>query len=246
MKSETIQVSEGEYILCDAAIAESAQARWFDAQYWRDANQVVAEAPGRGSSLIVRHGEQQWVLRQYRRGGLRARFGELDYFWSGLEATRPWREWHLLAAMFAQGLPVPKPVAAHVRQQGLFYRAAIITAYIEDSRPLSAALQEAPLSEQLWCRLGMCLYRFHHADIYHADLNAHNILIRDEGFYLIDFDRGERRSGQRWRARTLKRLRRSLDKLQGQHEHFHFSEHNWQCLLDGYQRGSLLFGNECG
>jgi 3-deoxy-D-manno-octulosonic acid kinase len=138
-------------------------------------------------------------------------------------------------------------VAAQLVKNGLLYRAAIITEYIDGSEPLSHRLQQPePMREQQWCRLGACLYRFHHANIYHADLNAHNILLKDEEYFLIDFDRGQRRSGSHWRAQNLARLQRSLQKLSGQHPGFHFKHQNWQALLDGYRNASILFGDECG
>src|SRR6185312_24099 len=56
--------------------------------------------------------------------------------------------------------------------------------------------------------------RFHRAGIWHADLNAHNVLVSPAGLHLIDFDRGRQRApAAGWRLANLRRLRRSLLKL---------------------------------
>ncbi len=58
--------------------------------------------------------------------------------------------------------------------------------------------------------------RFHRAGVWHADLNAHNVMIAPDGLYLIDFDRGESARacyGSMAAMANLQRLRRSLLKL---------------------------------
>jgi 3-deoxy-D-manno-octulosonic acid kinase len=56
--------------------------------------------------------------------------------------------------------------------------------------------------------------RFHRAGVWHADLNAHNVLVTADGLYLIDFDRGRMRiPSPAWQQANLQRLRRSLLKL---------------------------------
>jgi len=42
----------------------------------------------------------------------------------------------LLAMMHAEGLPVPKPIAARVQHQGLFYRGDILIERFADAIPL--------------------------------------------------------------------------------------------------------------
>jgi tRNA A-37 threonylcarbamoyl transferase component Bud32 len=60
----------------------------------------------------------------------------------------------------------------------------------------------------------------HDRGVHHRDLNAGNILLRVEGarvdVHLIDFDRAQlrRRVSARVRRRALRRLARSLDKLE--------------------------------
>jgi 3-deoxy-D-manno-octulosonic acid kinase len=58
----------------------------------------------------------------------------------------------------------------------------------------------------------------HDANVYHADLNAHNILVDDtQKIWLIDFDKSTRRTMTRaLREQSLERLGRSLQKLLGE------------------------------
>ena len=98
-----------------------------------------------------------------------------------------------------------------------------------------------------WQRVGACIRRFHDRGVYHADLNARNILLGNEGaseagkIYLIDFDNGHIRcepndDGQGWKAANLARLLRSLNKFGRLSPGFHFTEDDWQQLLTGYQQ----------
>jgi 3-deoxy-D-manno-octulosonic acid kinase len=67
----------------------------------------------------------------------------------------------------------------------------------------------------VWSRIGDTLGRFHREGVFHADLNAHNVLLdADEAVWLIDFDRGAlRASGTEWKRANLSRLFRSLQKI---------------------------------
>ena len=159
------------------------------------------------------------------------------YFWQGIEQTRAWCEWRLLAELFAQGLPVPQPVAAHVERNGLFYRADLMTMRIANASPLSAQLQEAALSAEIWHAIGRTIRYFHQANVFHADLNAHNILLDvNLQVYIIDFDKGRLiPDGNRaWCDANLQRLQRSLNKLKQQCREFHYGGDDWQSLLRGY------------
>lgn len=195
---------------------------------------AVSAAGGRGRAFILPRGDGEWVLRHYRRGGHAARFlGDL-YLWNGLAASRPWREWRLLASLYKEGLPVPRPVAARVSRQGLFYRGDLVTRRIPGARSLAELL--GGTSDIPWGAVGRTLRRFHDANVWHADLNAHNIVLDARGnVHLLDFDRGERRAAAAgWKMANLLRLKRSLDKLSRGRVHREL----WSALLDGYGRRS--------
>ena len=96
---------------------------------------------------------------------------------------------YLTYHLYRAGLPVPAPIAARYRRNGLFYTADLITQRLEGSESLAAKLARGPISLTQWIAIGRCIRRFHDAGVHHADLNAHNILLADEQVHLIDFDR---------------------------------------------------------
>lgn len=172
---------------------------------------MIGEAPGRGASLFLDAGTEEWVLRTYRRGGLIARLSEQHYVWTGLERSRAFRECRLTAELFDQGLPVPRPVAAGVTRHGLTYRAALITVRIPGARALAELLVSGEADDDLLNRVGTTIRRFHDAGLDHVDLNARNLLVDPKGkVWLIDLDRCRLRPKGAWQAGNLARLERSL------------------------------------
>jgi 3-deoxy-D-manno-octulosonic acid kinase len=235
----------GAHIVYDAERLDHPSSELFEPAYWRARSALVGHAGGRGTTWFLCQGAEQWALRHYYRGGLVARLLKDRYLWCGLERTRAWREWHLMAELHRRGLPVPAPVAARVIRYGLSYSADLITQRIPDVEPLSLRLQTVPLPCEDWQRLGYVLRRFHDAGLDHADLNAHNILLgTSRQFWLIDFDKGRLRSaGGYWRTNNLRRLLRSLRKLRRLSPSFRCSESDWDALLSGYEAaGSTLTG----
>ena len=87
---------------------------------------------------------------------------------------------------------------------------------------------------------GAAIAAFHRRGVHHADLNAHNVLLRYDGraaapVYLIDFDRGRIRPRGTWEQHVLQRLRRSLDKVKRQQPGSTFEENDWRALMAGYE-----------
>lgn len=193
-------------------------------------------AGGRGSVLFIRIAECAWVLRHYRRGGLIAKFSADRYVWLGAEGTRSFREWRLLAHLYNLGLPVPAPVAARYVRQGFTYRADLLTEQIPNAQSLAHAIARG-LDAEHWRLIGATLARFHRAGAYHADLNAHNILLSGDNatqIFVLDFDRGELRKTGAWQLQVLQRLSRSLRKVQTQRGAV-FQDDDWAELMLGYQ-----------
>ncbi|MFC1747691.1 3-deoxy-D-manno-octulosonic acid kinase [Pseudomonadota bacterium] len=226
-----------DYFLFDAVSIPEPGNDFFDMAYWRSQGALISTAQGRAAAAIFRYNDSDYVLRHFRRGGLVAKLSEDKYRWSGLEKTRAWCEWHLLAKMYQQGLPVPRPIAAHVRRKGVFYTADLVTLCLPNVQPLADVLMQQALSESEWQRLGMIIRRFHDAGIYHADLNARNILLDDQGrFFLIDFDKGEQRSvDASWQQSNIDRLERSFNKFKNREPCFYFDDQTMRWLNEGYK-----------
>ena len=188
--------------------------QWFEPDRWHAAGALTHSTTGRGSVLMLDRGGETWVYRHYHRGGLVAHFIYDHYLWTGLERSRPFREWRLLDFMHERALPSPQPVAARLARKGPFYRADIITVLLPDTRPLSSILVEAWADSELWSRIGTMVARFHALGVDHPDLTAHNILVDTQGqVFLVDFDNALCRSGVEWRATGVARLKRSLQKV---------------------------------
>lgn len=230
-----IQKIGNRHILYDAHACMQPVANIFCPEYLQESGLLVSRAPGRGEAFFFTQGEQEWVLRHYRRGGFMARMLSDQYLGWGLEKSRSWSEWRLLAKLYALGLPVPRPVAASVIRGVGLYRADLITQRIANAVPLAQQLALAPLPADAWQRLGRCLRRFHEAGVHHADLNARNILL-DQSFqpYLIDFDRGRLRGAAVAGTLNLQRLYRSLCKFKRISAVFHFTDGAWHDVLRGY------------
>jgi 3-deoxy-D-manno-octulosonic acid kinase len=237
MHEQLQQDAEGA-TLFDASVSSEIGARWFDAGYWREQGALSMQSGGRGGVSVIHTPAGECVMRHYRRGGLVAAIMGDRYVWTGADRTRSFREFRLLQAMARLQLPVPQAVAARYRHAGLYYQADLITRRLADAHTLSDNLLQGRLDAELAEEVGALVGRFHRAGVWHADLNAHNVLITPLGLYLVDFDRGRLRvPAQAWRMGNLQRLRRSLFKLgaaaQGEAV---FEQLVWTPLMYGYER----------
>ena len=215
-------------------ISESP-GRLFDPDYWQSQIQLTAVQGGRGAAWFAGP-SGQWVLRHYRRGGLMARISRDLYWWNGEQAVRSFAEWRLLEILYAKGLPVPRPVAAHYRRSGFVYRCDLITQRLPNTRALSRCLQTAALSEESWRKIAGVIAQLHRNGADHADLNAHNILLDDQGgVSVIDFDRGRLRTAGSWQQRNLQRLHRSLIKVTATLPAERFSPLQWSWFMAAYR-----------
>lgn len=210
---------------------------WFTAASWGDKARPVSSG-GRGGAWFLQAGENNLVLREYRRGGLVAKISSRAYLYTCESEVRSFAEFRLLSRLVALGLPVPCPVAAWYRKLSpIQYRAAIIMEQLEEATPLAELFQE--LTRDEWSELGVTIRQFHDADVRHADLNCFNILARRGGYFLIDFDKGSIRppgSNSGWKKQNLSRLYRSLVKVSaGENASL---DRGWQAFLDGYHRFS--------
>lgn len=214
-----------------AATAPAASAR--DSGSERPVEHL-ATGSGRGQAALVQAEQGAYVLRHYRRGGLVARLSDDRFALEPVHSGRAMREFALLRLMQAWALPVPAPVAARHRPRALSYSADIAVAWLPGTRNLVQCLREARPAPAAWAAIGNAIRQLHERQVFHADLNAHNLLLDAQGrAWVVDFDKCERRPGSDWKAANLARLLRSLRKEAGREPVFHWHEDDWVMLLAG-------------
>ena len=190
---------------------------WFEQSFWLNQGRLLGANSGRGTAWVIKSETGKWVLRHYFRGGLYAKLVSKDrYFWTGIDDARAISEYKLLDHMNRLNLPCPKPIAARVLRKGLWYRNDLIMEHIRHEHTFAQYLATPDDNIDIWNGIGAVIKKFHNKGIFHADLNANNILLTDEKIYLIDFDKGKIKKPQiHWQMANLNRLRRSIEKESG-------------------------------
>lgn len=202
-------------VIFDTDLMDAPGVEYFSSDFWRSRQALSGQAVGRGSAWFIEAPFGPVVLRQYLRGGWAAKFSRQGYFFTGVARSRPFREYHLLAELYAMGLPVPRPVAALCQHRGVISTGVIMIERIQSAITLADMLAGEGPAEEVWKSVGKCIRRFHDAGAWHADLNARNILL-DAKFnvFLIDFDRARFNPGKPVNGDgNLNRLKRSLVKF---------------------------------
>lgn len=232
----------------DANLPESPTPAWFDRSWWESQHRIITAGGGRGGIAMLDTPVGRCVLRHYRRGGWMTPLLGDRYIWNGRTRSRGFAEFRLLAELAMRGLPVPLPIAARYVRRGLYYTADLITRAIENVQTLAETIAAGRFGTDLAERVGTLVARFHLADVDHADLNAHNILVGDGGLWLVDFDRGEiRATGTAWKLANLARLKRSLLKVGAcDHDEATLDREIWTPLMRAYGRAieNRAFGTE--
>ena len=240
MKAATHQ-DKSRAVAWDAERLAMPPAEYFDVDYWSARRLVDGQAIGRGSAWFIETPFGAVVLRRFLRGGWAARVSRDRYLYSNAERSRPFREFTLLAKLYALGLPVPAPVAALCRHRGMLSTGAIMTMRIAGATTLAdrvtrnAGSGDEALAGGGWQDVGRCLRKFHATGVWHADLNLRNILFdQQDRVYLVDFDRARFTPGHAVDgANNLSRLKRSLYKIAAPQAP-HVLESAWRRLMDGY------------
>lgn len=240
MSSERIVSDSAGGVVFDPVWTPTLNRDWFRPSWWRQRNALRELSGGRGGVLVVDTPVGEAVLRHYHRGGSVARLMGDRFLWTGRERARSIREFRLLQQLQSMGLPAPVPLGGAWTRDGIHYRADLITACISSTETLAAMLPERVEDLALAAAVGRCIRRFHVHGVWHADLNAHNILVADDGqVSLIDFDRGRLRQPQSgWWQANLQRLHRSLCKISGcrADDPPAWLQPWWKALLLEYQR----------
>ncbi|MFN1532457.1 MULTISPECIES: 3-deoxy-D-manno-octulosonic acid kinase [Vibrio harveyi group] len=198
----------------------------FDAGYWQEQGKILGSASGRGTTWFVQLDSMQAALRHYRRGGLFGKLVKDQYWFSGWEQTRSAQELNLLQILIDAGVNVPRPIAGRSVKTGLTYQADLLSERIPNARDLVSILQEKPLPEVMYQKIGQEIAKMHKANVNHTDLNIHNILIDDQDkVWIIDFDKCCQQSDGDWKQSNLDRLKRSFLKEKKKHQiHWHESD----------------------
>jgi 3-deoxy-D-manno-octulosonic acid kinase len=168
---------------------------------------------GRIHHALVRAGEESWVLKEYRRGGLVGRWNASRYWRRG----RFFEELHVAAAAGAAGVPTAEVLALVLEGAGLgSVRAWLLTRYLPAVRPLHEYFGH-PLEREMFHAAGRVVRLMHDAGIDHRDLHLGNIVGSSEAggarAYIVDWDRACRRPRGSWDpSANLARLWRSVEK----------------------------------
>lgn len=231
VESEINERVNGSALLIRPDYRELVTTDWFNPDHWKEKATPVSSG-GRGGAWFLNANGAHLVLREYRRGGLIAKLSRKLYIYTRERDVRSFSEFRLLNRLKAMGLPVPGAVAAWFRKVSpIHYRAAIIIERLDDTAPLADLVPD--LNDADWYRLGQTIRRFHDSGVRHADLNCFNVLVRDQTFYLIDFDKGRiMRPGtsSSWKQANLQRFARSLKKVAGDAVH----QEVWNSFINGY------------
>lgn len=229
----------------DPAFYPQFELQYFQPEFWQQQGLVTGQSKGRNTVWFIRqpYGKEA-VLRHYYRGGLVGKLNK-DKFWPEPPAqSRAMAEFSLLWQMRLWGLPVPRPCAALYQKHSFGYSADILIERISGTTDLAHLLQQRALTGAELQQLGALIARFHQHNVYHSDLNCHNILLDNQGqFWLIDFDKCAIRScadfpEQSWKQQNLQRLLRSLNKEKQQLPVFHWQQDQFAALELGYQQAA--------
>ncbi|MBL0917529.1 MAG: 3-deoxy-D-manno-octulosonic acid kinase [Hydrogenophaga sp.] len=229
----SVQAPDGTTVWRDPSRTPAMAARDFTPG---GPDERLATGSGRGQAALVQAPQGAYVLRHYRRGGLMAKLSDDRFAHEPLARSRAMREFALLRLMRSWGLPVPAPVAALHTPHGLVYSADIAVAWLPGTRNLVQCLRDAPATPTQWAALGTAIRRLHDRQVYHADLNAHNLLLdAHDQAWVVDFDKCAVRPGEAWKAANLARLLRSLRKEASRQDSCHWREADWALLTAAYQ-----------
>ncbi|MBI4601298.1 MAG: hypothetical protein HY721_04975 [Planctomycetes bacterium] len=168
---------------------------------------------GRTRHALLRCGDEAWVLKSYRRGGVLGRWNSSRY-WG---ARRFLDELRVAAHAERAGIPTAEVLALVVERAGLgSVRAWLVTRYLAGVRPLPELFGDAR-EGPIFRAAGEAVGRMHEAGIDHPDLHIGNIMGSFDGdephVHIVDWDRARVRERSAWSPyANLVRLWRSVEK----------------------------------
>jgi 3-deoxy-D-manno-octulosonic acid kinase len=168
---------------------------------------------GRAPHALLRLGDEEWVLKAYRRGGTLALWN-VDRYWG---ARRFLEELDAAAHAERAEVPCAEILALVLVDRGIgSVEAWQLSRYLPGARPLGAFLGH-PLDRTIFRRAGGAVRQMHRAGIDHPDLHLGNLLVSTGGdaprVSIVDWDRARRRAEGTWNPlANLHRLWRSARK----------------------------------
>ncbi len=231
------QLVDGDTIWLFNSGAEPAFDKKLFDPLWIKNQGYLTGAPqgGRGNTVFFNLGNTHLVLREYRRGGMVRHVNRRHYLWLGLERTRAFQEMQILNTCASMQLPTPIAFASQIKRRGPSYIASLITYRLEGETFVDVIKRDVA-TQAVWSAVGNSIAKLHDHGIWHADLNAHNILVNSDGeVSVIDFDRARHYEQARLPAQgNIDRLHRSLLKEAKKHNSV-FNSGGWKALLSAYE-----------
>jgi len=238
---DLIKKTKSGAILYDKTLIDQISDEHFKANSWQNFEILTGSlnSKGRGNTYFIGNKPREFVLRHYNRGGMISRIIKDYYIFLGQSFTRSFSEWRILKKLSLLKMNVPRPVAARFCRHGFLYKADLITVCIPKIKSLSEYIAISDRDHIFWQSIGESIYNFHKAGVYHADLNAYNIQISEDGeVWILDFDKCKIKPPGSWMKDNLNRLHRSLKKVVVLNSNVNFNENNWKNLLIGYFEAS--------
>ena len=229
-----------DVIKFDNDVLPEFEDNFFSAKYWQQKKAIAGNATGRATVWFIQQGDHGMVLRHYYRGGLVGKVNKDKFMREPVERSRAIAEFDLLVKLRNQDLPVPRPIAARMRKVGVMsYTADILVEVIPGAVDVYRLLRERQLNVEQWQSLGAAIRQLHDKNVFHSDLNCHNIMLDDNDKpWIVDFDKCGFREPGEWKKENLDRLLRSLKKEKSKYDTFYWKEsRDWPELLTGYEKG---------
>ncbi len=203
---ETLAPTARGAMLYDASRCGQPNERLFEREHWRRRGALEEAAGGRGTVAFVHDGRAALGAAPLSaRRARRTACSATATCGRGADRTRAFREWRLLRELRAAGLPVPAPVAARYVRSGMVLPRRPHHRGAADTSHAGRGAGGGTARAGQWRRIGACIGRLHAHGVHHADLNAHNLLLGDDGtVYVLDFDRGRIRPRGAWEQAVLR------------------------------------------
>ena len=211
---------------------------------------LPAAAHGRGTICRLATPDGNLLIRKCHRGGLLRLINRDRY----LTPRRPIDELRLCREAAARGVPVCSAAGAIVERRAPFWLCWLATEEIEEAIDVGEYLRSLPAAptpeaaaekRRIIDAAGRAICTMHDAGLYHADLQAKNILVRRGSsieLFFIDLDKSRicpAGLAEPMRADNLRRLNRSVMKTQPNA----IDDLERQRFLAAYRCGNALFGD---